>query len=142
MRELRSEIASIPRGRSGRSHTVCGRGKAALSIKIRSRSGVVQRKTYMPASWARRNKSMKRIGWTTGKTNKFGKVSSAVAAALFLVLAMAHPVRTWAQAGASIHGHVINPAGMALNKGEVRLSTDRSADAKDRKYQYTFPIDA
>jgi tetratricopeptide (TPR) repeat protein len=28
-----------------------------------------------------------------------------------------------------------------LNKGEVRLSTDRSADAKDRKYPYKFPID-
>jgi len=30
---------------------------------------------------------------------------------------------------------------MALNKGEVRLSTDRGSDAKDRKYPYKFPID-
>jgi tetratricopeptide (TPR) repeat protein len=82
---------------------------------------------------------MKRIGW---KTSKIGKVSSALAAALLLVLAMTHPARSMAQAaGASIHGHVTNPAGMALNKGEVRLSTDRSADAKDRKYPYKFPID-
>ena len=85
---------------------------------------------------------MKRIGWTIGKTGKIGKVSSALAAALLVILAMAQPARTVAQAaGASIHGHVINPAGMALNKGEVRLTTDRGADAKDRKYQYKFPID-
>ena len=89
---------------------------------------------------------MKRIGWKiskTGKTGKIGKMSSALAAALLVILAMAYPARSTAQAtgAASIHGHVTNPAGMALNKGEVRLSTDRSADAKDRKYPYKFPID-
>src|ERR1700692_726124 len=80
---------------------------------------------------------MKRIRW------KRGKGRSALAVALFVILAMANPARSMAQAaaGASIHGHVINPAGMALNKGEVRLTTDRGADAKDRKYQYKFPID-
>jgi len=88
---------------------------------------------------------MKRIGWTTGrtgKTGKIGKAGSALAAALLVILAMAHPARSVAQAaGASVHGHVINPAGMALNKGEVRLSTDRASEAKDRKYQYKFPIE-
>jgi tetratricopeptide (TPR) repeat protein len=83
---------------------------------------------------------MKRIAWKLGK---IGKRSSALAAALVVILAMVHPVRSTAQAtgSGSIHGHVINPAGMALNKGEVRLTTDRSADAKDRKYPYKFPID-
>jgi tetratricopeptide (TPR) repeat protein len=77
---------------------------------------------------------MKRIGL---------KVSSTLAAALLVILAVVQPSRSMAQAtgSASIHGHVTNPAGMALNKGEVRLSTDRSADAKDRKYPYKFPID-
>jgi tetratricopeptide (TPR) repeat protein len=77
---------------------------------------------------------MKRIGL---------KVSSTLAAALLVILAVVQPSRSIAQAtgSASIHGHVTNPAGMALNKGEVRLSTDRSADAKDRKYPYKFPID-
>jgi tetratricopeptide (TPR) repeat protein len=83
---------------------------------------------------------MKRIG---RKTDNLGKVSSAVAAALLVVLALAYPARSAAQATgiASIHGHVINPAGMALNKGEIRVTTDRNPDPKARKYQYTFPID-
>jgi len=89
---------------------------------------------------------MKRIGWTmdkTGGASKIGKVGSALAAALLVVLALAYPAPSAAQAvgQASIHGHVTNPAGMALNKGEVRLTTDRGSDAKDRKYQYKFPID-
>jgi tetratricopeptide (TPR) repeat protein len=79
---------------------------------------------------------MKRIGL---------KVSSTLAAALMVILAMAHPAHSMAQAAAagtaSIHGHVLNPAGAPLAKGEVRLSTDRSSDAKDRKYPYKFPID-
>jgi tetratricopeptide (TPR) repeat protein len=83
---------------------------------------------------------MKRIGWKLGKT---GKAGSVLAAAVLVILAMAYPARSTAQAtgSASIHGHVTNPAGMALNKGEVRLSTDRGSDAKTRKYQYKFPIE-
>jgi tetratricopeptide (TPR) repeat protein len=76
---------------------------------------------------------MKRIGW---------KVSSTLAVALLMILAMAHPGQLMAQAAtASIHGHVNNAAGLALNRGDVKLTTDRGADAKDRKYAYTFPID-
>jgi tetratricopeptide (TPR) repeat protein len=85
---------------------------------------------------------MKRIGLKLSKTNKIGKAGSAVAAALLVVLAMVYPSRSLAQAAAaSIHGHVLNPAGVAVNKGEIRLTTDRAAEAKDRKYQYKFPID-
>jgi len=80
---------------------------------------------------------MKRIGW---------KIST-LAAALLVILAMAQPTNLKAQAAAppagtaSIHGHIVNPAGLAVTKGEVRLTTDRSSDAKDRKYPYKFPID-
>jgi tetratricopeptide (TPR) repeat protein len=79
---------------------------------------------------------MKRIGW---------KIST-LAAALLVILAMAQPARLKAQAAApagtaSIHGHILNPAGLPVTKGEVRLTTDRSSDAKDRKYPYKFPID-
>ncbi len=80
---------------------------------------------------------MKRIRWTIGKTG----TTSALAAALLIGLAMAHPGRLMAQATASIHGHVNNAAGIALTHGDVKLTTDRSAQAKDRKYAYTFPID-
>ena len=77
---------------------------------------------------------MKRIGL---------KVSCTLAAALLVVLAMAQPSRSMAQVAgtASIHGHVNNPVGQAITNGEVRLSTDRSGSAADRKYQYKFPID-
>jgi tetratricopeptide (TPR) repeat protein len=77
---------------------------------------------------------MKRIGL---------KVSGTLAAALLVVVAMAQPSRSVAQVAgtASIHGHVNNPVGQAITNGEVRLSTDRSGTAADRKYQYKFPID-
>jgi len=76
---------------------------------------------------------MKRIGL---------KISSTLAAAVFVVVAMAQPGRLVAQGSASIHGHVQNAAGMPLTSGEVRLTTDRASQPADRKYQYTFPIDA
>lgn len=75
---------------------------------------------------------MKRIGL---------KISSTLAAVVLVVLAMAQPSRLVAQGSASIHGHVQNAAGMPLNSGEIRLTTDRSSQPADRKYQYKFPID-
>lgn len=62
----------------------------------------------------------------------------------FLTLgAMLQPARLAAQAPtATIHGHVNNAAGQPVVKGDVKLSTDRASEAKNRKYQYTFPIDA
>ena len=57
--------------------------------------------------------------------------------------AMLQPARLVAQAPtATIHGHVNNAAGQPVAKGDVKLSTDRTSEAKNRKYQYTFPIDA
>ena len=43
---------------------------------------------------------------------------------------------------ATIHGHVQNAAGVAQHSGEIRLTKDRTSPEKDRKYQYTFPVDA
>jgi tetratricopeptide (TPR) repeat protein len=84
-------------------------------------------------------KSMKRIGL---------KIST-LATALLVILAVALPSRSMAQmtesqqgqASGSIHGHVNNPVGQAITKGEVRLTTDKSSTAADRKYQYKFPLD-
>ena len=76
---------------------------------------------------------MKCIGW---------KMSSGLAACLLTMLVMARPTSSLAQeAGASIHGHVTNPIGQPLNKGEVKLTTDRTSPAQDRKFPYTFPVD-
>jgi tetratricopeptide (TPR) repeat protein len=75
---------------------------------------------------------MKRIGL---------KMSTTLATAVLLIVAMAHPARSVAQGTASIHGHVNNAAGMALPKAEIRLTNDRTSQPADRKYQYTFPID-
>ncbi len=66
---------------------------------------------------------------------------STLTIALLVVVAMAHPSRSMAQTTASIHGHVNNPINQAITKGDVKLTTDRTSDAKSRKYQYTFPID-
>jgi tetratricopeptide (TPR) repeat protein len=80
---------------------------------------------------------MKRIGLKTRK------ISSALAAALLVVLAAAQPSRLSAQTEpGSIHGHVNNPVGQAITNGEVKLTTDRSVPQADMKFKYTFPLDA
>jgi tetratricopeptide (TPR) repeat protein len=77
---------------------------------------------------------------------RFGlKFGGSLAGALLTVLTVASPARSLAQeaaAGASIHGHVTNPIGQPITSGDVKLTTDRTSAAKDRKYAYTFPIDA
>ena len=79
-------------------------------------------KTYARIDWARREESMKCIGW---------KMSSGLAACLLTMLVMARPTSSLAQeAGASIHGHVTNPIGQPLNKGEVKLTTDRTSPSR------------
>jgi hypothetical protein len=80
------------------------------------------------------------------------RIAGVLAAGLLSVVMVAHPGQLIAQAaaapadgapaGATIHGHVQNPAGMPLATGEVRLTTDRSANAPNAKFDYTFPIDA
>lgn len=72
------------------------------------------------------------------------KWSSGITACLLMIFTMTQPSKSLAQAAptAAIHGHANNAAGQPVTKGEVRLTTDRSSDAKSRKYQYTFPLDA
>jgi len=70
------------------------------------------------------------------------KVGSILAVSLLAVCAMARPSELMAQpAPASIHGHVNNAIGQALSKGVVKLTLDRTSEAKDRKYPFSFPID-
>ena len=70
---------------------------------------------------------------------RFGMVG-LVAPVLF---AVTPPAYMMAQAApATIHGTVKDPAGFPEKSGEIRLSTDKTSAAKDRKFQYTFPVGA
>ncbi len=61
--------------------------------------------------------------------------------ATFLVLSLASAAVAQ-DTTAKIHGKVNNAAGTPLAKGEVKLTTDKSSDAKDRRYPYDFPLDS
>lgn len=76
--------------------------------------------------------------------HKFKKtIYASLMAGLLTLGAMLQPARLLAQAPtATVHGHVNNAAGQPVVKGDVKLTTDRTSEAKNRKYQYTFPIDA
>jgi tetratricopeptide (TPR) repeat protein len=43
---------------------------------------------------------------------------------------------------ASIHGHVNNAAGLPIPDAQVKLTTDKTGEPKDRKFKYTFDIDS
>ena len=67
--------------------------------------------------------------------------SSILVAAAVFAAAVAAPA--WAQAPvpASIHGHVNDATGVPVAGADVKLTTDKSGDAKTRKYAYSFPTD-
>jgi tetratricopeptide (TPR) repeat protein len=74
---------------------------------------------------------------------RIGRKWSTLAASLAVIALVASPALSRAQQPtASIHGHVNNPVGAAVTKGEVKLTQDRSTDEKSRKYLYTFELDA
>src|ERR1700679_2797519 len=92
-------------------------------------------KTYARRDGPGEERYMKRFGL---------KVSSLVAVSLMAICAVARPsnLRAEEKPPASIHGHVNNAIGQPITKGEVKLTTDRGVEAKDRKYPYAFPLDA
>ena len=106
-----------------------------MSIKCFECTRELRRLTPPGMGQQKRERDMKHIGL---------KISSLVAVSLMAICAMARPSSLLAQekAPASIHGHVNNAIGQPLTKGDVKLTTDKGIDAKDRKYPYSFPIDA
>ena len=70
------------------------------------------------------------------------KVAGAVAACLLGLVALGNPAQLSAQGGASIHGKVTNPAGLPLSDGEVKLTTDKTPNAANRKFDGDFKLDA
>ena len=75
---------------------------------------------------------MKRFGWMSG---------SVLGASLLVTGGFAAQMVAQAPAPATVHGHVNNAAGGAITKGEVRFTTDRTSEEKNRKYPYVFPLD-
>ena len=58
-----------------------------------------------------------------------------------LAIALSLSASSHAQAtDAKVHGKVINPAGAPVVKGDVKLTTDKTSEPKDRKYAYDLPI--
>jgi len=72
----------------------------------------------------------------------FGMKLMSVLAAGVVGVALGHSPALLAQGTASIHGHVNNAAGQPLTTGDVRLTTDKNPNAANRKFDYTFPINA
>src|ERR1017187_4483789 len=58
------------------------------------------------------------------------------------LIAQTAPAAQAAPGSASIHGKVINPAGIPLNGGDVKLTTEKNPNGSNAKFDYTFPIDA
>ena len=77
------------------------------------------------------------------------RVATTFAACLLGVVTFAQAGRLIAQTApaaapgsASIHGKVINPAGLPLTpNGEVKLTTEKNPNSPNVKFDYTFPID-
>jgi tetratricopeptide (TPR) repeat protein len=63
-----------------------------------------------------------------------GLLAPVLLAATQAAYVMAQP------APATVHGAVKDPGGFPEKTGEVKFTTDKSAPAKDRKYQYNFPV--
>lgn len=76
-------------------------------------------------------------GWMGNWQCTMGAAAMAVAIGLPGIAAGQAPATT-----ATMHGHVNNPAGMAIKTGDVKLTSDMTSAAKDRTYKYTFPIDS
>jgi tetratricopeptide (TPR) repeat protein len=78
------------------------------------------------------------------------RIPVALAGCVLGCVALAQSARLMAQTpapapvpgGATIHGHVQNPAGMVIQNAEVRLTTEKNVNSSTKKFEYTFPVDA
>jgi tetratricopeptide (TPR) repeat protein len=57
-------------------------------------------------------------------------------------VAVVVPASAQGPAPASIHGHVNDATGVPVANADVKLTTDKTSDAKTRKYAYSFQTDA
>src|SRR6185312_8720227 len=139
LRKLRPAAAGVSRCRGDRPHTVCrSRMRQRTHQKILCCEQFENNDFRLHQRGQEKRKVIKQLELKMWKIQKI----STLALALLVAFAMAYPTRSMAQETAGIHGHVNNPIGQPITKGDVKLTTDRTADASSRKYAYTFPIDA
>jgi tetratricopeptide (TPR) repeat protein len=69
------------------------------------------------------------------------RMAGVVAAAVLSVMTLGQPGQAVAQAGATVHGRVLNGAGLPVQGGEVRLTTEKNPSVPTAKFEYTFPVD-
>jgi len=72
----------------------------------------------------------------TYRGSLFARLASIVGVALF---AMAPALAQ--KPGATVHGHVTNPAGQDFTPGDMKFTTDQSSSYKDAKFVAVAPID-
>jgi tetratricopeptide (TPR) repeat protein len=73
----------------------------------------------------------------TYRGSLFAKLAGVVGVAVFAIApALAQ------KPGATVHGHVTNPAGQDFTPGDVKFTTDKSAAPKDAKFTAVAPLDA
>lgn len=70
------------------------------------------------------------------KRSLFAKFAGVVGVA---ILAIAPALAQ--KPGATVHGHVTNPAGQNFTPGDVKFTTDQTVQYKDAKFAATVPID-
>jgi tetratricopeptide (TPR) repeat protein len=75
------------------------------------------------------------------KMKKMLKATVFVAVAV-LAIVLGAPLLAQAPAPASVHGHVNDAAGAVMAGAQVKFTTDKTSDAKDRKFPYSFDTDA
>ncbi len=72
----------------------------------------------------------------TSKSSLFAKFAGIVGVAIFAI------APAFAQTpGATVHGHVTNPAGQPFSKGDMKFTQDETVPYKDAKISNTAPID-
>src|ERR1700734_797196 len=125
MRKLRFAAASFCRSRFGRPNPLCTErnGTRLYERPLADRSSGLTRK--------KATEMMK-----TFRGSLFARLASIVGVAIFAIApALAQ------KPGATVHGHVTNPAGMSFTTGEVKFTTDQSVAYKDAKFATVVPID-
>lgn len=80
------------------------------------------------------------LGTRRARRRNIMKIMKGIVVASVASVATLLAAPAMAQATASLHGQVTNPAGMAQNAGTVELTKDKTLPRKDEKMQYTFQI--